>query len=597
MNTALSRSTTDIFEDALVHANEQEYVFQLYVVGETEVSRRNIALTRRFCEKMLMGRFKLDIIDLEQTPELAQQAQITATPMLIRTHPLPMKRTVGSQIKTQLFSNILWIGEMHTRLEEAEETLEAIRAGRVDALVVMEDDRDNIFTLRNAQEEIAERKRHEAQLEYQANFDALTGLANRHRLYDRLKQSLILAARHSQHVTVAFIDLDHFKYVNDSLGHHVGDQLLQIISQRLRSCLREGDTVARQGGDEFVLVIDHSDELTISLIMPKLLASISKVVTIGDRDLHVTGSIGLSLYPIDGADADTLLRNADAAMYRAKEQGRNNFQFFTPELNRKINDRMVIEMNLRRALERSEFFLHYQPKIDLRSGCIVGVEALIRWMHDGSVIAPADFIPLAEEIGLIVPIGEWVLRTACAQNFAWQKKLLPKISVSVNLSVRQLKEKTLVDLVGQILLETGLEAKYLDLELTESMLIEDVESTISYLRQLKNMGVTLSIDDFGTGYSSLSYLKRFPIDSLKIDQSFVRDIASNADDAAIAAAIISLAHILKLRVIAEGVETKEQYNHLLSQQCDEVQGYFFSRPVPPDAIEQMLQQSMSLPLS
>ncbi|MEO6824849.1 MAG: EAL domain-containing protein [Nitrosospira sp.] len=444
--------------------------------------------------------------------------------------------------------------------------------------------------------DITDRKHYENQLEYQANYDALTGLANRHLLKDRLRQTLIAGESYSYPVMVMFIDVDQFKFINSSFGHPVGDRLLQIVAQRLKSCAPEGDTVARHGGDEFVLVIDHADEATITLILPRVLESISDTVIIDENEINISCSIGLSLYPIDGRDGDRLIQQANAAMHLAKEQGRNNYQFYTQELNLKISSRLEMERNLRHALKRDEFFLHYQPKVDLRTGRIVGVEALIRWKHEGAVISPAEFIPLAEEIGLIVPIGEWVLRTACAQNKAWQQSHLGNISVSVNLSGRQFKEKDLADLVSHVLEDAGLEARFLDLELTESMIMQDVESTMATMRELKLMGVSLSIDDFGTGYSSLSYLRRFPIDVLKIDQSFVRDIVNASDNATLASSIILLAHTLKLKVVAEGVETMAQLNHLQLHHCDEMQGYLFSRPVSAEDMEQMLKLSKTLPI-
>lgn len=440
-------------------------------------------------------------------------------------------------------------------------------------------------------EDVSERKQYEGQLLYQASYDTLTGLSNRCRLQDRLQLAILSAERYKYQLTVAFIDLDQFKFINDSLGHFTGDQLLKTVAQRLQSCLRESDTVARYGGDEFVVVINHSNEAVISLLMSKILASVAEPVVVDGQELQVTCSIGFSVYPIDGLDAQTLLRNADAAMYRAKEQGRNNAQFYTEELNQKIRKRMAMELMLRHALERNEFLLHYQPQVGLQTGAIVGVEALIRWKPGAQeMISPTDFIPLAEELGLIVPIGEWVLKTACAQMKTWHNAGLPKVSVSVNLSARQFKQPNLVEVIARVLQETGLDARYLELELTESMVMDNVEVVVLTLGKLKAMGIKLSIDDFGTGYSSLSYLKQFPIDILKIDQSFVKDLTNDRNDAAIVRSIIALAHSLKLSVIAEGVETEEQLNYLRAHVCDAVQGYYFSRPVSAADCRELLNR-------
>ena len=443
--------------------------------------------------------------------------------------------------------------------------------------------------------DLTSHKCYEAQLEHQANFDLLTGLANRNRLNDRIRQAIVLAERYKHQFAVAFIDLDQFKFINDSLGHPVGDKVLIAVAARLKSCVRENDTVARYGGDEFVLVIDHSDDTVLSALMPRILTSIAESIKVDDLELQVTCSIGFSVYPIDGHDGDTLLKNADAAMYRAKEQGRNNVQFYTEELNQKIRKRLQMESMLRHALERGELFLNYQPQVDLKTGCITGVEALIRWnTASAGIIAPADFIPLAEELGLIVPIGEWVLQTACSQLKAWHDSGLTKISVAVNLSARQFRQKDLLEVIARVLHESGLNSRYLEIELTESMVMQNVESAVITLGKLKEIGVLLSIDDFGTGYSSLNYLKRFPIDVLKIDQSFVSDIVSDGDDAAIACSIIALAHALKLKVIAEGVETEAQLSFLGQHHCDAIQGYYFSHPLSAISCEQLLKTGRSL---
>jgi len=444
--------------------------------------------------------------------------------------------------------------------------------------------------------DITERKRYESQLERQANYDELTGLANRNLVQDRLNQALAFSHRHDCGLAVLFIDLDHFKKINDSLGHDSGDALLTQVASRLSCSVREGDTVARQGGDEFVLLLPEiRAEDDVPEITQKLVKAMSAPFNVNGRELHITCSIGIASYPKDGEDRQTLLKNADAAMYRAKELGRNNAQHYAAEMNVKAMERLVLENGLYHALARNEFLLHYQPQVDLRTGEIAGMEALVRWQHpELGLVSPAMFIPVAEDSGLIVSIGEWVLRTACAQNKAWQLAGFKPISVAVNLSARQFRQPDLAEMVAGILRETGLDPACLELELTESLVMQDVEKTISTLGKLKAMGIKLSVDDFGTGYSSLSYLKRFPIDTLKIDQSFVRDITTDPDDAAIAKTIISMAHDMQLRVIAEGVETEAQKSFLQQRHCDEMQGYFFSRPVPAEAFETLLREGRSL---
>lgn len=432
----------------------------------------------------------------------------------------------------------------------------------------------------------------------QANYDALTGLPNRNLLLDRMQQALS-AQRYLRSIAVAYIDLDHFKNVNDSLGHSAGDLLLRQVAERLQSTLRDGDTVARVGGDEFVLVLMGlvNDEI-IFRAMQRVVKKIGEPLTIDGRELNITFSAGISIYPQDGQDVDTLLKNADTAMYRAKDHGRNNFQFFTSEMNRLVSERLALEHSLRRAVERNELMLYYQPKVDIKTGIIVGAEALLRWQHpDWGLVFPARFIPVAEETGPIMEIGEWVLRTACNQNRLWQNAGLSPIIMSVNLSARQLRQKDFAKTVGRILFESGLEPGQLELELTESMVMHDPEVAIATLRALKSIGTRLSVDDFGTGYSSLSYLHQLPVDTLKIDQSFVHKIglSDNPDDGILARTIISLGHSLHLTVIAEGVETSAQLKFLKAHLCDEVQGYYFSRPVPAEEFARLLQLKVYTP--
>ncbi len=439
--------------------------------------------------------------------------------------------------------------------------------------------------------DITERLAAEAMIEKMAYYDALTGLPNRLLVHDRLNQALAHARLHRRQTAVMMMDLDRFKIINDTLGHPVGDQVLKTIAERLLFRLREVDTIARLGGDEFALVIpDLSETSDIAKIAQVVLEEVSRMIKIGEHELVVTPSIGISVFPSDGDDAVTLIKNAEAALYQAKEE-RNRYQLYAPAMNACASEWLMLESHLRRALERDELILHYQPQINISNGKVVGAEALIRWKHpERGMISPATFIPLAEETGLIVPISVWVLRTACAQNVAWQKMGLPPVRIAVNLSGRHLsKHAELVRQVAEALEATGMAPEFLELELTESILMENVEATIKTLGQISDMGVMLSIDDFGTGYSSLSYLKRFPIDTLKIDQTFVRDSASDDGDAAIVKAVIALAHSLQLNVIAEGVETEKQLAFLRSQGCDEVQGYFFSRPLPADGLTAFIQ--------
>ncbi len=452
--------------------------------------------------------------------------------------------------------------------------------------------------------DITERKLAEERIRHLAHHDELTGLPNRSLIRDRLDQAVLNAQRNGKHLALAFVDLDGFKLVNDGLGHNAGDELLKVVGRRMQACLRRNDTLGRLGGDEFVILLpDVSGEaLAITPVLEKIRQAVTEPVLIGDQAVQVSCSMGVVMYPRDGEDPKTLMMNADAAMYRAKDLGSNNFQFYTREMNASVEEKLMLLEGMRKAFDSTQaasgtahapaghFFLMYQPKVDLRTGRIFGVEALIRWRHpEHGMVPPPRFIGLAEESGLIVAIGEWVLRTASRQAQLWRDAGLDPLTVSVNVSARQFEEKHLVERIAGALRDTGLPPEALELEVTESLLMRDLNQAIERMRELKAMGVSLSIDDFGTGYSSLSALKSFPISTLKIDKSFVRDLADSADDQAIALAVISLGHRLNLRVIAEGVETEEQREFLAANECDEMQGYLFSPPVPAERITEMLQ--------
>ncbi len=453
-------------------------------------------------------------------------------------------------------------------------------------------DEEGRFTgYRGTGKDITEQKKVEDQIRHMAHHDALTELPNRVLLHDRIGQAIAQARRNDRVAALLVVDLDRFKNVNDSLGHQVGDGLLRTAAERLGACVRGADTVARMGGDEFVVVLtDLKRAEDAGPIAQKILGVLPRPVNIEGHDLRVTTSIGICAYPHDGEDVETLLRNADAAMYHAKQTGRNNFQFFTRQMNIAANQRLLLEKDLRLALEREEFTVYYQPQLELKTGGIVGFEALVRWPHPRrGMIAPSDFIPVAEETGLIAPIGEWVLRQACTQARSWQTLGYPQLQVSVNCSAQQFRLEGLVGMVARTLEQTGLSASGLELELTESVIVEHTEHVMARFKALDEMGVKLSIDDFGTGYSSLGYLKRFPIHELKIDQSFVRDVSADPDDAAIVSAIITMAHGLGLQVVAEGVETAEQLAFLRKVDCDWAQGYYFCRPLPAEEIEPLLR--------
>jgi diguanylate cyclase (GGDEF)-like protein/PAS domain S-box-containing protein len=439
--------------------------------------------------------------------------------------------------------------------------------------------------------DITARKVAEEQVQFLAFYDALTGLPNRRLLQDRLNQALASARRQKNKLGLLFLDLDRFKDINDSLGHSVGDLLLQEVAERLKRFAREQDTVARLGGDEFLIALTHvKDTPDAAVAAERLMDAMSAEFVIQGHSLHVSCSIGISIFPEHGADAETLIKNADAAMYSAKADGRNNFRFFTEDMNAQAVERLTLESGLRSALAKEQLFLMYQPQMDIATGRITGLEALLRWQHPELGLVPPDkFIRIAENSGLIVPIGEWVLRTACSQIRKWQDEGIPAVLVAVNVSAVQFRQEDFCELVRKVLGETGLAPQYLELELTESLLLTNADVMLSISQELKAIGVTLAIDDFGTGYSSFSYLRQFQVSKLKIDRVFIRDVAVNPDDAAITAAIISMAKSLRLKVIAEGVETEEQMSFLRDHQCDEIQGYYFSRPLAVDKVADKLR--------
>jgi diguanylate cyclase (GGDEF)-like protein/PAS domain S-box-containing protein len=433
---------------------------------------------------------------------------------------------------------------------------------------------------------------------YLAQHDSLTDLPNQALLNDRLSEAMALAHRYQRRLALLFLDVDRFKHINDSLGHVIGDRLLQSIAQRLQGCVRASDTVSREGGDEFVILLSevtHAEDAAVCA--DKILESMRSPHRIDEHDLHVTASIGIVTYPDDGSDAGTLMKHGYIARQHAKENGRDNRQFFERDMNQRSLGRQSLETGLRQALERGEFLLHYQPKLNLQNGAIVGVEALIRWLHPQlGPVPPIDFIPIAEESGLIVPIGRWVLAEACHQAQAWQDIGLAPIRVAINISAAELRTKDFVEFMGDTLAETGLESRFLELEMTESFLMRESTSTSEVLHALKAMGLYLALDDFGTGYSSLNHLKRYPIDTLKIDRSFVHGIATNPDDAGIVGAVISMGSHMHIRVVAEGVETREQLSFLQDHDCPFGQGHYFSQPVTARECTQLLRRGLVAPL-
>lgn len=438
--------------------------------------------------------------------------------------------------------------------------------------------------------DITERMETQERLQFMAHHDSLTTLPNRTLFLDRLTQALARARWHSRQVVIMFVDLDRFKNINDSLGHPVGDRLLKQIGQRLIKNIREGDIVARFGGDEFAVLVDNVASRDLATTIAKnMLDALSPVFRIDDHDLYITASIGISIYPVDGDESSELLRKADIAMYRAKELGKNNYQFFASDMNQRAVERLSLENSLRRAVEENQFELYYQPQVDLATRQIIGVEALIRWNHpQRGVVSPLDFIPLLEETGLIVEVGDWVVEEACRQSAAWVSKGLNPVNMSINLSPRQFYSPDLADRIKKTVEGCGVNPELFEIEITETVLMDNASAVVDTIFSLSDFGIRIALDDFGTGYSSLSYLKRFPIDTVKIDKSFVQDIARDDDDAAIVQAIIVMCERLEISVIAEGVETDEQRDFLKENGCQRIQGYLVGRPVPADQVQRLI---------
>lgn len=575
-----------------------------------DVSRNKVAEhALRQAEERYRGIFENAVEGIFQTT--ADGQYLRANPALARIYgydsPADLMANL-SNIGGQLYVNPAQRGEFVRQMQEhgaVKNFVSEVR--RRDGSVIwitengraVRDEEGRLLYYEGTVEDITENRRYQQRLEHQATHDALTALPNRSLLSDRLRQAVAYAKRYNQIVAVVFIDLDNFKLINDSLGHETGDNLLKAMSERMCENVRGSDTVARLSGDEFVILLRNEKvEDDVTGTVQRIIRAVCRPWREQNQEIVVTCSAGISLYPRDGDDSATLLKYADAAMYRAKELGRNQIQFFTSEMNAAVRQRLDLQTRLHRALDLGEFALHYQPKMDLVTRTVIGMEALLRWQPpDEQMIGPDVFIPLAEESGFIVPLGDWVLREACRYTRQLHDAGLGRLQVAVNISARQFHQRDLIHRIRAVLEESGLEPEFLQLELTESLVMHDAEHFVATLEALDQLGVQLAVDDFGTGYSNLAYLKRFPVSRLKVDRTFVRDIISDPDDATIVKAVISLAHALGLGVVAEGVENVEQLDFLAANGCDEIQGYLISRPVPPEQFELFLRDALRPPLA
>ncbi len=568
----ISRDVTErkLLEEEIRHSEEryrtileemEEWYFETDLSGNILFYNKLLLKNLGYSDKGLMGLNFKDLIEDNQIETLYKTFnQVYRTGEPIRDFPYDFTRQDGSTTFTEF------------------------------SIFPKRDGKGEVCGFRGVGHDITERKRAEERIQYLATHDVLTGLPNRLMFNQLLSHAINGAQRHERQLAVLFFDLDRFKVINDTLGHGAGDKLLQEVANRLRQTLRAVDVIARLGGDEFVILIEEISNLDqVTAVARIVLSTVMKPIAIMEQECRVTASVGISIYPKDGMDEETLMKNADIAMYFAKEEGKNNYQLYSKEIKSQSVERLLIETNLRQALNREEFYLNYQAKLDFKTGAITGVEALLRWNNPTlGLIPPMRFIPLAEETGLIVPIGRWVLQTACAQNAIWQAQGLPPVCMAVNLSLRQLTDEGLLGDIERALHESGIAPALLELEITESMVMSNPERMIKILSRIKDLGVRLAIDDFGTGYSSLAQLKSFPIDTLKVDRSFIRNIPENPEDKAITEAIIAMGKTLSLTVVAEGVETEEQLDFLMEHACDEMQGYYFSRPIEPEEFADLL---------